>query len=98
MGEGRSAEGKVRHHVGAAFGHVELGIYLILAMLLVATALGALAAAARQLWTPIGHGAGALAIPRVLNGLLIVLIAVEILHTVRISIRSHMLVIEPFLV
>jgi len=98
MDEGRIAEGKVRHHVGAAFGHVELGIYLILAMLLVATALGALAAAAKQLWSAIGHGTVAVEIPRVLNGLLIVLIAVEILHTVRISIRSHMLVIEPFLV
>jgi hypothetical protein len=35
---------------------------------------------------------------RVLNELLIVLMLVEILHTVRISIRSHVLVTEPFLV
>jgi uncharacterized membrane protein (DUF373 family) len=34
----------------------------------------------------------------VLNELLIVLMLVEILHTVRISIRSHVLVTEPFLV
>jgi hypothetical protein len=31
-----------------------------------------------------------------LNELLIVLMLVEILHTVRISIRSHVLVAEPF--
>jgi hypothetical protein len=36
---------------------------------------------------------------RVLDELLIVLMLVEILHTVRISIRSHMLVVpEPFLI
>ncbi len=35
---------------------------------------------------------------RVLNELLIVLMLAEILHTVRISIRSHVLVTEPFLV
>ena len=35
---------------------------------------------------------------RVLNELLVVLMLVEILHTVRISIRSHVLVTEPFLV
>ena len=33
-----------------------------------------------------------------MNELLIVLMLVEILHTVRISIRSHVLVTEPFLV
>jgi hypothetical protein len=33
-----------------------------------------------------------------LNQLLIVLMLVEILHTVRISVRSHVLVTEPFLV
>jgi len=35
---------------------------------------------------------------RVLDQLLVVLMLVEILHTVRISIRSHILVTEPFLV
>lgn len=35
---------------------------------------------------------------RVLNELLIVLMLAEILHTVRISSRSHVLVAEPFLV
>jgi hypothetical protein len=35
---------------------------------------------------------------RVLDQLLVVLMLVEVLHTVRISIRSHILVTEPFLV
>ena len=34
----------------------------------------------------------------VLDQLLVVLMLVEVLHTVRISIRSHILVTEPFLV
>jgi uncharacterized membrane protein (DUF373 family) len=96
--EGHIAEGKMRRVVGAAFGRTELVIYLILAVLLAATALGALASAAKELWDSIVHWAVATEAPRVLNQLLIVLMAVEILNTVRISIRSHMLVIEPFLV
>ena len=97
--EGRDeTEGKVRHEVGAAFGHAEVGIYLSLAVLLVITALVALASAAKELWDAVVGWRVTAEIPRVLNELLFVLMAVEILHTVRISIRSHMLVIEPFLV
>jgi uncharacterized membrane protein (DUF373 family) len=92
------AEGPARHHVGAAFGKIELVIYLILAVLLAATALGALASAAKQLWESLARWAVGAEAPRVLNELLIVLMAVEVLNTVRISIRSHILVIEPFLV
>jgi uncharacterized membrane protein (DUF373 family) len=98
MDEDRIAEGNVRRNIGAAFGHAELWIYLTLAVLLAATAVGALAGAAKHLWDAIAHWTVAVEVPRVLNELLIVLMAVEILHTVRISIRSHMLVIEPFLV
>jgi uncharacterized membrane protein (DUF373 family) len=98
MKDGHVVEGKVRHQIGGGFGHVELGIYMTLAVLLAATAVGALASAAKLLWDAVAHWTVATAIPRVLNELLIVLMAVEILHTVRISIRAHMLVIEPFLV
>src|SRR5262249_43656221 len=98
MENGQPAEGLARHHVGAAFGKVELVIYLVLAVLLAATALGALAGAAKQLWEALRHWDVGTEAPRVLNELLVVLMAVEVLNTVRISIRSHMLVIEPFLV
>ena len=98
MDEKQIVEGKARRNVGAAFAQAEFAIYLGLAVLLVATALGALAAAATQLWDAIRRWTVAADAPRVLNELLIVLMAVEILNTVRISIRSHMLVIEPFLV
>jgi len=98
MDEHRIVEGKARRNVGATFAHVEFAIYLGLAVLLAATALAALASAGKQLWDAVARWSVATEIPRVLNELLIVLMAVEILNTVRISVRSHMLVIEPFLV
>ena len=52
-----------------------------------------------MLWNGIVHWTMAAETLRVLDQLLIVLMVVEILHTVRISIRSHILLAtEPFLV
>jgi uncharacterized membrane protein (DUF373 family) len=98
MDDEPAVEGKVRRVVGAAFARTEFAIYAILAVLLAATALGALGGAAAQLWSAITRWTVTADTPRVLNELLIVLMAVEILHTVRITIRSHVLVVEPFLV
>jgi uncharacterized membrane protein (DUF373 family) len=50
------------------------------------------------LWDGLGHWAIAAETLRVMDQLLAVLMLVEILHTVRISIHSHYLVTEPFLV
>src|SRR5258707_12112000 len=61
-------------------------------------ACAALATAGSMLWDGFRHWTIAAQTLRVLNELLIVLMLVEILHTVRISIRSHVLVTEPFLV
>lgn len=80
-------------------GHAEVAIYSILALLLALTALVTIASAGKMLWDGLSHWSVAAQSVRVLNELLIVLMLVEILHTVRISIRSHMLVIaEPFLI
>jgi len=54
--------------------------------------------AGRLLWEALSHAAIAAQTLRVLDELLVALMPVEILHTVRISIRSHVLVTEPFLV
>ena len=67
-------------------------------MLLCITALAAIAGAGKQLWDGLSHWPLTLETLAVLNQLLIVLMLVEILHTVRVSIRSHFLVTEPFLV
>src|SRR5439155_3452115 len=69
-----------------------------LAVLLALTALVTIATAAEILWIGLSHWTIAAQTLRVLNELLIVLMLVEILHTERISIRSHVLVTEPFLV
>jgi len=55
--------------------------------------------AARILWEGLGQGFVAAQTLRALDEMLIVMMLVEILHTVRISIRSHVLAMtEPFLV
>jgi uncharacterized membrane protein (DUF373 family) len=80
-------------------GHAELVIYSMLAVLLFLTALATIASAAKLLWDGLTQATVATETLRVLDQLLLVLMLVEILHTVRISIRSHMLIIiEPFLV
>jgi hypothetical protein len=91
-------EEKYRSHFGDYLGKAEIGIYSALAVLLSITAVAALASAGKVLWNGVVQRAMAAETLRVLDQLLVVLMLVEILHTVRISIRSHILVTEPFLV
>src|ERR1700704_3494828 len=79
-------------------GKAEVGIYCILAALLMLTALATMVSAGRLLWEALSHAGIAAQTLRVLDELLVALMLVEILHTVRISIRSHVLVTEPLLV
>ena len=92
------AEGKLRHRFDEYLGKAEVAIYSILAAMLSVTAFATIATAGNMLWDGFRHWTIAAQTLRVLNELLIVLMLVEILHTVRISIRSHVLVTEPFLV
>jgi uncharacterized membrane protein (DUF373 family) len=91
---------KLRLTFGDYLGKAEVAIYSVLAVLLSITALATIASAGKQLWDSVSHWT--IATPpetlRVLDQLLVVLMLVEILHTVRISIHSHFLVTEPFLV
>lgn len=73
-------------------------IYILLGILLCCTALVGLVGAISLLWASIHNWTGTNAIFLLVDRLLFVLMLVEILHTVRISIRSHMLVVEPFLI
>jgi uncharacterized membrane protein (DUF373 family) len=92
------AEDRLRTHFGDYLGKAEAAIYSILAILISIAALAGTATAAKVLWDALRHWTIAADTLRVLDQLLLVLILVEILHTVRISIRSHILVTEPFLV
>ena len=91
-------EDRIRRHFDYYLGKIEVVIYSVLAVLLAVTALVTIATAGEILWIGLRHWTIAAQTLRVLNELLIVLMLVEILHTVRISIRSHVLVTEPFLV
>jgi len=88
----------LRHHFGDYLVKAEVVIYSVLAVLLFATALATIADATKILWEGLRHWIIAKQTLQVLDQLLIVLMLVEILHTVRISIRSHTLITEPFLV
>ena len=77
----------------------EAVIYIILAVLLFITALLTLLGAGQILLQSVVHWTVATEILRVLDQLLLVLMLMEILHTVRITVRSHVvLAAEPFLV
>jgi hypothetical protein len=93
-----AAEKKLRLHFGDYLVKAEVFIYSVLAILVFITALATIADAGKMLWDGLGHGAIAPEPLLVLDELLVVLMIVEILHTVRISLRSHTLVAEPFLI
>ena len=93
-----SVQGTVRQRFDDSFNIAEVAIYSVLAVLLALTILAALGSAGRELFESVIHRTVGTQTLRVLNELLLVLMLAEILHTVRISIRSHILVTEPFLV
>lgn len=92
------AEEKLRLHFNDYTRKAEVAIYGILAALLTITAVAALADGGVLLWHGIRTWTISTETLEVLDQLLFVLMLVEILHTVSISIRSHILVTEPFLV
>lgn len=91
-------QGTMRQRVDDSFNIAEVAIYFALAVLLALTILAALGSACHELFDSVIHWTVPTQTLRVLNELLVVLMLAEILHTVRISIRSHILVTEPFLV
>ena len=101
MAEERSSrkEERLGRRAGDFLRAAELVIYYTVAVLLAVTAAVSIASAGHMLWNGIVHWTMAAETLRMLDQLLIVLMVVEILHTVRISIRSHILLAtEPFLV
>ncbi len=77
---------------------IEVLFYVVLGALLVLTAATTIGDAAYRLWSQVAAGALAKGVLQVLDQLLLALMLVEILHTVRISIRSQVLETEPFLI
>ncbi|MFY9733314.1 MAG: phosphate-starvation-inducible PsiE family protein [Candidatus Acidiferrales bacterium] len=92
------AEKTFRLNFSEYIGKAEVVVYAILGVLLFFTALATSGIAGKMLWDGLIHRSVGIQTLRVLDQLLVVLMLVEVLHTVRISIRSHILVTEPFLV
>jgi uncharacterized membrane protein (DUF373 family) len=103
MGDGETPRSSTTQDrwLGAAatsFLWLEHAAYAALGILLSFTALLALAAAAALLWTGLGDWTNGQTILLIIDRLLFVLMLIEILHTVRASMRSGGLTCEPFLV
>jgi uncharacterized membrane protein (DUF373 family) len=98
IGSMEKSDKALRTGFGVHLGTLEVIIYTVLAILLSLTAFVSLGTAGKLLWDGLSHSTSGAQTLRVLNELLVVLMLVELLYTVRISIRSHVLVTEPFLV
>ncbi len=82
----------------AWLGYAEDAIYLVTAALLAATALVLVVATGRDLVRSGAEGTMRQRALKALDSLLLVLMIVELLHTIRLFIAGHALVPEPFLV
>jgi hypothetical protein len=92
-------EPAARGYAPAAWlGYIEDGIYLLTAALLAVTALVLVAATGRDLVRSRTEGSMRERALKALDSLLLVLMIVELLHTIRLFIVGHALVPEPFLV
>jgi uncharacterized membrane protein (DUF373 family) len=79
-------------------GHIETVIYAFLGLLLAAAGILTIVGSLPLLASGVRDLTGTASILQLIDRLLLVLMLVELMHTVRISIRSHALVIEPFLI
>jgi uncharacterized membrane protein (DUF373 family) len=94
----RPTENRFQRFSNESLSMVETVLYAALGVILSLAALFALFTACLALWHGLSTEASAKTVVDVIDRLLVVLVLVEILHTVRISIRSHTLVTEPFLI
>ena len=94
----RPSENRFQRLSSESLSLVEVVIYAALGLILSLAAIFALLSACQALWQGLAAGASTKTVVEVIDRLLVVLVLVEILHTVRISVRSHTLVTEPFLI
>jgi uncharacterized membrane protein (DUF373 family) len=94
----QETEDKIRSRSSQFLHLLEAALYIAVGVLLSAAAIALLFDAAETLWRALAERKLADYGIQVLDQLLFVLVLVEILHTVRISIRAQELLIEPFLI
>lgn len=98
MASGPSEKGRAIRISTELFQHIELVVYVALGILLSVTALLSLGSATLLLLEGMRDWSGTRAIFLIVDRLMFVLMLVEILHTVRGSVRSGALTPEPFLI
>lgn len=86
-----------REAIARGFSTVEDVVYIVLALLLAASLAALLLDSALTFARAFGNGLAAVNIVPFLDRALLVLMVVEILYTVQVSFREHVLVPEPFL-
>lgn len=91
-------DGRVRVWLARGFSRVEDVVYVGLAVILAALALGLLVDGAIAFGRAVIEAELATRVTLLLDRLLLILMVVEILYTVQVSLRERMLVPEPFLV
>ena len=96
MSPAARARPPVRERVAQAFTHVEDVLYVGIGVVLAVAALGLLINTAVMFARSIGAGAIGGSVVEVLDQLLLILMMIEILYTVQVSFREHVLVPEPF--
>jgi len=88
---------RFRETVTRIFSTVEDIVYVVLGVLLAAGLAALLLDAALAFWHTFASGVSSMNIIPFLDRTLLVLMVVEILYTVQVSFREHLLVPEPFL-
>jgi uncharacterized membrane protein (DUF373 family) len=83
---------------GRVFLRIEIYAYIVLGALLAMAAVIGIASTTVSLWGAVLEHGDADTLVNTIDRLLFVLMVVEILHTVRVSFRSGVLVCEPFLI
>jgi uncharacterized membrane protein (DUF373 family) len=86
-----------RETIARLFSTVEDAVYVVLGLLLAAGLAALLVDAALAFWRTFAGGLSSMNIIPFLDRTLLVLMVVEILYTVQVSFREHLLVPEPFL-
>ncbi|HUK63748.1 MAG TPA: phosphate-starvation-inducible PsiE family protein, partial [Dongiaceae bacterium] len=96
--EPSAREAAITGWLARAFGRVEDVVYVGLAVVLAALALGLLVDGVIAFAHALMSGDLAAHVAMLLDRMLLILMVVEILYTVQVSLREHTLVPEPFLV
>lgn len=93
-----SQEARLRSKTEALFGYVEDFLYVVIAAALALVGVGLFGYVVYDFVTKMGNGDVTARILSLLDGLLLVFIITELIHTVRAVIDERVLVAEPFLI